>query len=268
VNPKGLAANSSVQSGPANNASLESAVGGPLGILHNYIKWTDPIPVASLQQEATQGTIPILDWHCGALDSAVSSGQEDSIITQAAQQLKAFGKPIFLRWYWEMNFTKGSAAKQCLGSSGASGYVAAWQHIWTIFHQVGATNVAFVWCPGNTKISTLAANYYPGNSYVDWIGDDSYALRPSATFADVISAFYGRWAQAGKPLMVGETGALPANQVSYLQSVATGLASQFTAIKALVYFDGSGPRANWSLQPAGLSEYRALAKSSFFSPKG
>ena len=95
-----------------------------------------------------------------------------------------------------------------------TGYIEAWQHIWTIFQSQGATNVAFVWCPSIKGPTRLA--YYPGDAYVDWIGWDGYDRKQDPTMLQTqFLPFYEYWAAHGKPLMIGETGATT-DQATYL----------------------------------------------------
>lgn len=272
VNAQGKASQAASQRGPADVASFEAAIAKPLKISNVFISWKQPVPAAALQQEAAKGTISMLDWHCGDADTAVAAGSDDGLIKAAADALRSVGHPIFLRWYWEMAFQTDPQTAVCRGTGPATeqaaAYVAAWKHIWTVFQQEGATNVAFVWCPGGNGITTKAVPYYPGDQYVDWIAVDEYALNPAttSTFAQIMKPFYDRWSAEGKPLMVAETGALAGTQTAFLQGAASALQSQFPDLKALLYFDGSGPRGNWSLDPNGLTEFKSLASSSFFSP--
>ena len=61
--------------------------------------------------------------------------------------------------------------------------------------------------------------YYPGSSYVDWIGTDAYpkntwlTLQQLATTSGGSSGFdwYDTFKSYGKPLMFGEVGIMPAN---------------------------------------------------------
>jgi beta-mannanase len=56
--------------------------------------------------------------------------------------------------------------KQICGNTAAE-FRAAWIHVWTIFHTVGATNVKFEFgVAGSKGFST----FYPGNQYVDYLG--------------------------------------------------------------------------------------------------
>ncbi len=152
---------------------------------------------------------------------------------------------------------------QCGGYSNGSAYIGAWQHIWTIFHQVDVPNVAFVWSP---SVQKDAMQYYPGDTYVDWIGVDGYDRKGQgkAAFSDVFSSFYGQWSGHAKPIMVAETAAMATDQQAYLQGIQTDLPSKFPDIKAGVYFDATGAAGNWALVGNGVAAFKSLAASSYF----
>ena len=219
-----------------------------------------------MQEIVDQGSIPLVSWGC-APTAAVDSGQYDQLITSYAMALKSFGHPVLLRWFWEMNLTVAKDVA-CIGSNGPAGFVSAWIHIWNIFHQVGATNVSFVWCPGISGGVAESAQYFPGAAYVDWIGVDGYDRKGEGAggFAQIFGAWYSAYAGYGRPLMIGETGAIATDQAAYLQGIGSALPSQFPDIKALVYFDAPGPADLWVLTPDGLQAYRQLASSSYFVP--
>jgi beta-mannanase len=235
-------------------------------ILHVYTRFKAPVPLDTLNSITATGAVPLIDWGCQNLQSIVS-GQFDSVIQQYAQTLKSYGKPVFLRWYWEFNQNMLSG-QPCGGYGDPSAFVAAWQHIWTIFHDTGASNVAFVWCPG--LMGGNFAAYYPGDQYVDWIGidgyDRSYKGTTAGDFAGIFGSFYNEWAGHGKPIMVAETGAIPTQQPQYLQSIQSQ-APSMPLIKAIVYFDAVGPAADWSLQGPGASAFQTLAADPYFSFK-
>lgn len=171
----------------------------------------------------------------------MASGTDDQRITSYAQTLKTFGQPVFLRWCRDMNLA-GSHAEV----DGPSGIDSAWVHIWSRFHQVGVTNVSFVWCPAETGADPTP--YYPGDAYVGWAGIDGKDRSGTTAFADIFSAFYQQWAGHGKPMMVAETGTAAPGQATYLERAASEM-PDLAAFKAAVYFDATGPAANW--QPAG-----------------
>jgi hypothetical protein len=238
--------------------TVTAVTGRPLGILHIYSNWTQPAPVADLDAVAAAGSIPLLDWGCGTDGPAIAAGADDQLITAYAQALKTFGKPVFLRWCWEMNLVAAHPDE-----GGPSGFVAAWIHIWDIFHQQGVSNVSFVWCPGVSGADPTP--YYPGDQYVDWIGFDGYDRTGSTTFTELFGGSYIQWVGHGKPMMVAETGSRGPNQAAYLESIGTGMPA-LPAFKAVVYFDASGPAADWALVGGGLTAFGALARQPYFNP--
>jgi hypothetical protein len=267
---------------------FEQAIGRRLAILHFYTPFTTPLPLATLQALDAAGATPLLDWSCGASDAQIAAGDDDLTIYRYAQALAAYTKPVFLRWFWEMNLAdRKHAHTACTGpdrgaerSGAQSAYIAAWQRIWMIFHgliapaghtAVDASNVAFVWCPGVSNSDF--AGWYPGNAYVDWIAADGYSPAPThASFSDEFGQFYD-WARhqaPDKPIMVAETGAgnsstTAANgqiQAAYLSGAEQAIRGPMNDIQALVYFDAPGNTAGedaWSLQGAGLHTFAQLA---------
>ncbi len=249
---------------------FEKAVGHPVGILHFYMPFADPLPVATLTAVEKAGSIPMISWGCTNV-AAVSAGRDDTTITRFATELRSFGKPVLLRWYWEMNQStvggRTPAGSGCDGYNNGSGYIAAWRHIYELFQAAHASNVAFVWCPGYSGGNQAA--YYPGDQYVTWIAEDRYERTknggPLLDFSVMISDFYQQWSSHAKPLMIAETGALGASdQQRYLASILAQ-ARQFPDVKAVVWFDSTGPYGNWALQGQGLSEFATLARSAYFS---
>jgi hypothetical protein len=246
-------------------ASFQQQVGRAMAILHIYAGFRVPAPVSALNTVWDNGSIPLLDWGC-APPTDVTSGQDDAVITAYADALKAWGHPVLLRWFWEMNIPASN--KKCPIQNPAQ-YVAAWRHIWTIFHQQGVSNVSFVWCPGIGGGLDTFASYYPGDQYVDWIAVDGYLRRPRGPqpFSALFGAWYAQWASHAKPMMIGETGAQGALQAPYIENVAAVLPTRFPQIKAFVYFDAPGPAGPWQLSGDGLSAFTQMGASSYFSAR-
>ena len=168
----------------------------------------------------------MISWGRNDTNMNVVAGKDDAYITSYAQALKSYGKPVFLRWFWETNFlaSQGGSdtqyrANKCINSGGSAGYISAWQHIWSKFHSVGATSVAFVWCPGLGGKGSFTS-FYAGDNYVDWIAIGGYDRKhqSNTAFATVFTPFYKEFSSHNKPLMVGETGATSA-QVAFLQGM-------------------------------------------------
>ena len=278
VNPSGIRKSDQADSGQTDQEAgtkeitqlpaFNQAIGTHVEILHLYTAFTSPLPVQTMNSIEQNGSIPMVDWACGNVGK-INSGSYDTLITTYAQAMKSFAKPVFLRWYWEMNLNDQSHNSCGVGKDAAS-FVTAWRHIWTIFQNVGTRNVAFVWCPSGDND---AASFYPGDQYVDWIAIDHYDI-PSRNGAgaeavtSLFDSFYKEWSGHNKPMMISETAATPGNQVVYLQALQSAFMSQYPDFKALMYFDSTGKsdiKGPWNLQNAGFTAFGALAKSSYFS---
>jgi hypothetical protein len=245
--------------------NFDGVLGRPLGLVHVFQNWRNPVRNAVLAALASTGATPVIDWACTS-DASVTNDSQDALITSYARSLAAYGHPVFLRWFWEMNLVNEPRTSACLAGLGANGYVAAWQHIHAIFESVGATNVAFVWCPSIQSMD-FAAPYYPGDQYVDWIGFDGYDRQQSSTIITTLfQPFYEHWLPNGKPILIGETGATT-DQRSYLAALATQVPADLPGIKAVIYYD-SKSTSDWTLADTpgdlGLSQFIDLGELPYF----
>jgi mannan endo-1,4-beta-mannosidase len=120
-----------------------------------------------------------------------------ALVTEGfAIEVRSLGRTVFLRWFAE--------------------YILAYQRIRTIFQQVGATNVSFVWAPSAALSATSAIRFYPGSEYVNWVGTDLYDRPPTTScegppstcrdFQSEYETAYGLYSVLGKPMMITETG--------------------------------------------------------------
>ncbi len=262
VNPGKLGANTHQEIQQL--GQFEAAFGRPPGVVHVFQSWAQPVTLNTMNAATVDGSVPVVDWHCGIADEAIVNGSQDALITSFAQEMVNYARPVFLRWYWEPNFPNSESFAKCIGVAGPQGYVAAWRHIWSIFQQVGATNVAFVWCPGINGVQDTLDQYYPGDAYVNWIGVDGYDRHQTKapTFKKVFGAYYATWSTHNKPMMIGETGAT-SDQAAYLQGVGEALPSLFPQIKALLYFDAKSS-FDWTLTSTGLPAFAALGQRPYF----
>ncbi len=256
-------AQSDIRREVAQVANFDGAMGRPLGLVHVYQAWATPVKTSTLAALADAGSTPVIDWTCTS-DASVISGSQDAIITSYADSLKAYGRPIFLRWFWEMNLSALPRTSGCLGALGSTGYVQAWQHIWSIFQARGATNVAFVWCP---SIFSMGTAYYPGDSYVDWIGWDGYDRKQDPNMLkNQFLPYYTNWATHGKPMMIGETGAT-IDQATYLAQLTAVLPVSFPQVHAVLYYD-SKSLSDWTLVDTpgqlGFTQFVTMGQNPYF----
>ena len=256
-----------------NLGSFNAGLARPLSIIHMYQAWPDAVSTKEVQEVLADGAIPIIDWRCGDSDANIVAGDDDALITAEAQELAALKAPIFLRWYYEPNFTNSANYAACIGSLGPAGYVAAFRHIHDLFAAAGASNVAFVFSMASSGNDQDLDEYYPGSAYVDWIAVDGYSKTAAPDPSDFASRFgpwYSDFSTFGKPMMISETGSFAGGQTSYFQQVQDEMSPSgaFPLIKAVLYFDapGQGGKFTYPLDPSGLGAFKHLADSATFQP--
>lgn len=170
----------------------------------------------------------------------ISKGEFDYYIKSWAKGIVSYGKPIFLRlghemtnpWYSWSN-TYGNTPEI---------FIEMWKHVYDIFQQEGASNVAFVWSPYTANDSL----YYPGQDYVDWIGIDVFnygSLSETGVWLDFYSItklYYDKYKLMNKPIMIAEVGCSEygGNKNMWYRDMFHTLAvNNFPLIKLLVIFD-------------------------------
>jgi hypothetical protein len=244
-------------------AAFNASVGRPVAILHAFSGFLDPLPTRTLAAIERNGSIPLLDWHCGDV-ADINAGKDDKVIDTYAKGVRAFGKPMFIRWYWEMNLDKHKP-NSCDAFGKGPAFVAAWRRIRTIFTADGATNAAFVWCPSAHGDVTP---YYPGDNYVDWVAGDKFDRtgRGQDAFGEMFGSYLATLPTHNKPFMVGATGASATDQAAFLRGIGRD-APKYPQIKAIMYFDSPG-KHGFVLQGDGLAAFKALLADPYFSFRG
>jgi hypothetical protein len=255
---------------PAMLAAFEQQVGRKMVLSMHYSSWTGAFPGADEADDAANGRIPVISWNCGLSNAQVAAGADDATIASHADAVKAYGGIVFIRYMWEMNLPDTANGRtQCYDPStdAPSGvfspteFIAAWQHIRTIFARHGATNVIWLWNPsGGSNVDPTT--YYPGASSVDWVGIDQYD-RADVPFAQAFP-LYATLAPYGKPMLIAETGANPDNQGAFFAGAVAALTTQFPLVKGLMYFDSAG-QIDWHLTPAGISAFAAMGQDPYLS---
>jgi hypothetical protein len=257
------------QSGTVDAVSdFESSLGRPLDIVQVYHQWGEDFPSPADVALVRKGRTLLLSWS-GTDTRLITSGRFDTMIRQRAEEVKALGVPILLRWRWEMN------RPNLQGSIWTpADFVAAWKHIRAIFTEVGATNAGWVWCPIATDFdATDGPAYYPGDDQVEWLCEDVYPGPDYDSFATVSNEFMS-WAEAHrKPVIIGEFGAedkAPGQRKTWFADAFEYVVAH-PQIKALVYFDArradsSGRVRDFTLQPrtGPMEEFQSMALNPYF----
>jgi hypothetical protein len=214
----------------------------------------------------------MISWASGDTRS-ITMGEHDELIRDRARRIKAYRRPLLLRFRWEMD-RPGLAASIWSPAD----YIAAWRHVRDVFRAERVTNVSWVWCPTIEGFAGgYAARYYPGDAHVDWVCVDVYAGTKLAAMDDLLLPFLA-WAadHPTKPIMIGEFGVArawgPEQRAAWLRHAALVFQAN-PQIRAVLYFE-SNPDGNGELQqfrlsddPKALAAFAEVARQPYFNPR-
>ena len=257
--------------------AMEADFGRRFDIDNHYYAWDEALPSWRDRWDLDQGRIPMLSW-MGTSTKDTAAGKYDALFAQRADAIRALGKPVFLRWFWEADGVR-PAKKKVAGSPAE--YIAAWRHLHDLFAARGATNAVWVWCPVSLHFYTLTAQpFYPGDDVVDWICADGYNWAPGKpnlpyeAFQRLFQAFYDFGVRHGKPLMVGETGAQennPGDKARWINAMHESVKAHYPNVEAFLYFDvddsGANGNYDWRLHssPEAIGAFREMALDPYFN---
>jgi beta-mannanase len=194
--------------------------------------------------------------------SAIASGQYDEYLASYAKDVRSYGQNVILSFGHEMN---GGWYSWGYGHTSPAIFVAAWRHIVTVFRRAGAHNVTWLWTVNvidkrRNQIPNPTA-WWPGSSYVDWVGIDGYFRRPSSQFAGVFGPTIVAVRQLTRdPILIAETGAPPdSRQPAKIASLFAGVHSY--DLLGFVWFDVIGKSDFRIISPAAITAFQRAAKT-------
>jgi glycosyl hydrolase family 26 len=150
----------------------------------------------------------------------IIAGQFDEDLKAWARDAKEFGSPVLVEWGTEPNGSWFSWNGKWNGGAnvGPARYIAAYRHIVDLMRAEGAGNLQWVWHVNwfdqpEAKWNRFE-NYYPGESYCDWVAVSAYGpLTPGTvdgteSFGFKMGTAYPRLTKLapGKPIVIAELG--------------------------------------------------------------
>ncbi|HKF75147.1 MAG TPA: glycosyl hydrolase [Candidatus Dormibacteraeota bacterium] len=266
--------------------SFASAAGHEPAILTIYQQWwgEPAFPAAAASRLAHGGTVLLLVWEpwraglptAQAINqpayrpAAIAAGAFDRYVRRYADQVRAYGGPLLLEPFHEMNGNWYPWGATVNGNTAAD-YVAAWRHLHDLFAAEGATNATWVWTTNRDTVPDTAANqpaaYWPGAAYVDWVGLDAYnwgtAERKQWTsVAETFNRSLASLRAYGKPIIVAETGCAEqgGDKAAWIADLFSALTGPYRGvISAAVWFNEPFGVFDWrtNSSPAAQAAFRA-----------
>ena len=189
------------------------ATGTRPDVVMYYSGWFVPFPATFAATAAGHGAAPLVQMDPDGISiAAIAAGRYDGYLSGYAEAVRAYQHPVILSFGHEMN---GDWYSWRYRHTSPASFVAAWRHIVKIFRALGARNVTWLWTVNvinNTQRGQIPspAPWWPGGSYVTWVGIDGYYLKPNWQFAPLFGPTIGAVrALTGDPLLIAETGAVP-----------------------------------------------------------
>lgn len=264
---------------------FESTLGRSIAINHTFVGWTDDF-TTMLPALAAGGRVPLVTWEAwensvGAPLADIIGGTYDAMITARAKAAKSFGKTFFLRWGHEMNgnWYPWSGSSNGANMAATTTFISAYHHIHDLFVAAGAANVLWIFCPNVDSVPSEGwnqwQNYYPGDSYADWIGLDGYnwgTVQSTSTwqsFSTIVGRIYAGLAAKGKPLIIPETASteLGGDKAAWIAAVLPSLQTSFPSIKAFVWFE-MNKETDWRAESSSASRaaFVSMVNDPYFNP--
>jgi beta-mannanase len=185
VTTAALAANATTPWTPADLSQVnafEAAVDAHASIVMWYQDWNHGgVTLAQLRAVSARGSVPEITWEPWDYTvgpwraqpqytlASIIAGRHDTLIRQWARVLRAYGKPVLLRFAQEQNGNWYPWAEHVNGNRPGQ-YVQAWRHVHDIFAEMHADNVLWVWTPVARFGVPLDTSEYPGDTYVNIVG--------------------------------------------------------------------------------------------------
>lgn len=257
--------------------SYEALISREVAVVMWFLDFISSFPTSACDSVHDHGCVPLITWEPRKWDSTeatysldnIIAGNCDAYIQTFASAAKSWEKPMFLRWGHEMNgnWYPWSGALNGSDEAATGKYKTAWRRIYATFEAVGANNVTWVWCPMNSSVPAdtwnNAENYYPGDSYVDWVAFDGYS-DSGANSDSVFSGIYYTLIStifSNKPIMIGETarGSGDAtNKPAWITDAFNKIRNNYPKIKLYVWFN-MAKESDWRVDSSSesLSAFRA-----------
>jgi Glycosyl hydrolase family 26 len=244
-------------------AAFTTATGVKPDLVAFYSGWLEGFPASFAAKAARDDAVPLVQIQPTRVALAkIAAGRYDSYLTSYAEAVRAYGRPVVMSFAHEMN---GSWYSWGYRHTSPRTFIAAWRQIVTVFRAVGADNVTWLWTVnivdgnGRGRIPN-PARWWPGSSYVNWVGIDGYYFQPSWQFAPLFGPTISDVRSVtSDPILIAETAASPtATQAAKIAELFAGVRTY--RLLGFVWFDSIGSR-DWRLNTRGAAAMRKDSRS-------
>ena len=233
--------------------AFTKVTGAKPDVIMYYSGWFVPFPEKFAETTANNGAVPLIQMDPDSVSvAAIAAGKYDGYLSAYAETVRAYRHPVILSFGHEMN---GDWSSWGYKYTSPKVFVEAWQHIVTLFRALGAKNVTWLWTVNiinDTQKGTIPRPnpWWPGSSYVTWVGIDGYYLKSTWQFAPLFGPTIEDVQNlTNDPILIAETGAVPAaGQPAKIANLFAGIRAY--GLLGFVWFDSSDKHRRTSASPA------------------
>jgi mannan endo-1,4-beta-mannosidase len=244
--------------------AFTTATGVKPRVVVYYSGWREPFQITFARAAANEGAVPLVQIDPEHINiAAIASGRYDDYLTTYADAVRAYHHPVILSFGHEMN---GYWYSWGYTHTSPAVFAAAWRHIVTLFRTSKTGNVTWLWTINTIHKQTRVpapGPWWPGDSFVNWVGIDGYFMDSPSTFSSVFgpTIVYVR-TLTHHPIFIAETSATPiANQPAKIAELFNGI--HLYDLLGFVWFD-SNNEWDWRLRgPAAIAAFRHGASAYF-----
>jgi Glycosyl hydrolase family 26 len=251
-----------------------SQFAGQIGVQPNIVSyygdWLKPFQGSFARQAVQHGAVPLVEMDPTNVSLAdIAAGHYDSYLHDFGTAVKSFGSPVVISFGHEMN---GNWSSWGNTHTSPATFVAAWRHIVTTVRQAGAQNVTWLWTvnivDSNQRVPIPdPADWWPGRSYVNWVGVDGYYYNSSTQFSSLFGpTLVDVRKLTSDPILIAETGAeRSAGQAAKISDLFAGVRTY--GLLGFIWFDEDTEGHSWSItSPSAFGAYQRDARAHLRPP--
>ena len=216
-----------------------------------YSAWFEPFRTGFAVTAAEHGAVPLVQINPAHVSlTAIASGKYDAYLSDYAAAVSSYHHPVILSFGHEMN---GQWFPWGYRHASPAAFVAAWRHIVTLFRDLKVRNVTWMWTVNvlhkRSHRITAPGPWWPGDSYVNWVGIDGYYYKPSWAFVSLFGPTIVKVRELTRdPILIAETAAAPAaGQAAKIANLFQGVHDY--GLLGFVWFDAPGTH-DWRIDSA------------------
>jgi mannan endo-1,4-beta-mannosidase len=240
--------------------AFAAATGITPDVVPYYSGWLEPFQVGFAKAAANHGAVPLVQMDPEDIGvAAIASGKYDTYLIAYAEAVSAYHHPVILSFGHEMNGYWYSWGYQ---HTSPAVFAAAWRHVVNLFRALGARNVTWMWTVNTIHERANVPSpgpWWPGNSYVNWVGIDGYYFNSSSSFASLFGPTIATVRTlTHDPILIAETAAAPAaGQSAKIADLFAGI--RLYGLLGFVWFDAVHVE-DWRLSsPTAIAAFRRIA---------